>query len=197
MPQLAEILEKNQETDTDIKNAPLFALENIFWNPAAHRLKEFPFEWKDLWEKTLGLAWALLTVDRPGAVWSSDKFRQDLSAIRKEIKKQLFVEGGAPAIAATDVSDDRAIHKILTGIIGKWETAFNPSHTETSGPKDIQAETILLTRGKAEETLWDAETTIQTRGKVQETVQEAETVILTRDRPRKPFKKRLWLQKTS
>jgi hypothetical protein len=175
--ELAGILENNQ--DTDITNSPLFALENIFWNPAAYRQKEFPFEWKDLWKQTLRLGWALLTVDRPGTVWSSDKFRQDLSAIRKEVKKQLFVESGALASSATDVSDDRAIHKILTGIIGKWDTPHNPSHTEAYGPKDIQAETILISRGKAEETLWNAKTTIQNRGKVQETVQEAETVILT------------------
>lgn len=178
---LAEILEKNHEIGTDLLNTPLFALENIFWNPAAHRLKELPFEWKALWKKTLVLAWALLTADQLGAVRSSDKFRQGLSAIRKEIKKHLFVEGGAPAIVAADVSDDRAIHKILTGIIGKWETPLSPSHTETSGPKDIQAETILLTRGKVEEALWDAETSIQTRGKIQETVQGAKTIILTRD----------------
>jgi hypothetical protein len=180
---LTEILEKNQETEADMNNTPLFAPENIFWSPAAHRMNEFPLAWKGLWEKTLGLAWALLTADRPGAVWSSDKFRLDLSAIRKEIKEQLFVEGGAPAaIAATGLTDDRAIHKILTGILGKWETAFNPPHTETSGSRDIQTETIFLTRGKAEGSLWDAKTTRQTRSKAPETVQESETMVLTRDK---------------
>jgi len=193
--ELAGILENNLETGTDFTTTPLFALENIFWNPAAHRQKGFPFEWKNLWEKTLGLAWALLTDNRPAAAWSFDKFRQDLSAIRKEIKKLLFVEDVAPASAAIDLSDDRAIHKILTGIIGKWETAFNPSHTEASGPKDIQAETILLTRGKAQETLWDAKTTSQTRGKVQEIVQDAETVILAGDRAQETLQETVMVSK--
>jgi hypothetical protein len=179
---LTEILEKNQEADADIHNAARFAPENIFWNPAAHRLKEFPFPWKDLWEKTLGLAWSLLTVDRPGDARSSDKFRQDLSAIRKEIKKLLFLEGGVPAIAATDAPDDRVIHKILTDILGKWKTADKPSHVETTGSRDIQTETIVLNRGKSKASLWDVETARQTRSKSPETVQEMETVVLTRDR---------------
>ena len=174
--ELAGILENNQSTDADIKNAPTFALENIFWNPAAHRQKEFPFEWKSLWKKTLGLAWALLTADRPGAVWSPDQFRQDLSAIRKEIKMQLFVEGGTPAIAPTEGSDDRAIHKILTGIIGKWETAFNPSSTEASGPKDIQAETVILSGDRAQETL--QETVVVTKDKLEEELEK--TVVISK-----------------
>ncbi|MBI5590660.1 MAG: hypothetical protein HY881_09275 [Deltaproteobacteria bacterium] len=182
--ELSAILEKNHERDTDLKSTPLFAPENIFWNPAAHRLKAFPMAWKDLWEKTLELAWTLLTTDRPEAVWSSDKFRQDLSAIRQEIKKRLFAEGGTPAIAETNVSDDQAIHKILTGIIGKWQTAMNPSHAVTPVSKDIKAETTLLTRAKTEETLWDAETTIQTGNHVQEAVPDAETIVLTGDKAR-------------
>jgi hypothetical protein len=178
---VVELLQKNRETDTDIKNAPIVGLENIFWHPAAHHLKEFPFNWKKLWEKTLGLAWGLLTADRPGYSWSSDKFRQDLSSIRNEVKRELFVEGAAPAIAtveelADELSDNRAIHKILTGIIGKWETAFNSVQPRTSGPEDTQAETILLTRDKVEDPL--QETVIVTKDNIPEAIEK--TVVLPR-----------------
>ena len=154
---LAEFLEKNQENVTGTTAASLFAIENVFWNPAAHHLKEIPPAWKELWEKTLELAWNLLTVNRSEYMNSYDKFRQDLSAIRKEIKKHLFVEKGTPAIASSDVpsdvSDDCTIHEILTDIIAKWESSLNPSHTETSGPKDIQSETVLLIRDSSDEIL--------------------------------------------
>jgi hypothetical protein len=176
---LAELLENKMEMNPDSVNTPLFSPGNIFWNPTAHPLKNFPIGWKDLWRNTLELAWALLIAGRSGAPLSSDKFRQDLSAIRHEIKKQLFLEGGVPASAVSDapsdVSDDPAIHKILTALKAKWETASDPVQTEMSEPTDIWAETIILNREKTEETL--QETVLITKDKVSEELEK--TIIIS------------------
>ena len=181
---VTEFLDKSRPTDTRINDDPLFAFENIFWDPAAHRFIQLPFAWKALWKKALGLAWGFLTIDRAGTPGSWDNFRQDLSAIRKEIKKELFHAEGAPAIAGTDASDDPAILEILTGIIEKWKTAPIPAQPETSEPEDILAETMLLARDKTRQIpSWDAETVIQTADPGRQAAPEAQTILLTRDEP--------------
>jgi hypothetical protein len=176
---LSELIENNLETNSDIHNTPLFSPKNIFWNPAAHPLRIFPFEWKELWRNTLALAWALLIAGRSGAPRSPDQFRKDLSAIRHQIKQQLFVEGGIPASTVSDVpsdvSDDPAIQKILTALMAKWETARNPEQTGMAEPTDIWAETIILNREKVEETL--QETVLITKGNLEEELEK--TVILS------------------
>jgi hypothetical protein len=208
---LAALFEKNQP-DTDIKNDPFFGWGNIFWNPETFRQKEFPPVWKALWEKTLGLAWSLLTIDGPGAVGSSEKFREELSSIRNELKQRLFVENVAPASPAAEVSDDRSIHSILTGIIEKWENAPNPAPAEISRTRDTQAETILFTRAKTEKALLDTEATIESRADIQadlgdfqtiiqprgtppETIRETETIILTRDKVEEPLQQTVIVSK--
>jgi hypothetical protein len=167
------------EMDPDIINTPLFSPGNIFWNPAAHPLKNFPFEWKELWRSSFELAWALLMAGRSGAPRSPDQFRQNLSAIRHEIKQQLFVDGGVPASTVSDVpsdvSDDPAIHKILTALKAKWETAPDPVQPGMPESTDIWAETIILNREKAEETL--QETVLITKNKVEEELEK--TVIIS------------------
>jgi hypothetical protein len=183
---LTEHLEKNKATILDVIDAPLFAPENIFWNPAAHDSMHFPFEWRSLWEKTLSLAWSLLTVPPPGADGSSDKFQRELSILRNEIKKQLFFEGTAGAIVNGNESDDRDIHKILTGIIGKWETTHSSAQTEKAPLKESPEETVLLSESKFDETLWDTETTLQSIGRVPEPPGEAETIIQSRARVPEP-----------
>jgi hypothetical protein len=176
---LAELIQSNLQTNPDIQNTPLFSAENIFWNPAAHPLKNFPFEWKELWRKTLELAWALLLVSRSGAPRVSDKFRKDLSAIRHEIKKQLFVEGSVPAgnlsQVPSGVSDDPAIHKILSALLSKWESPRNSVSAGMAEPTDIWAETIVLNKDKIEETL--QETVLITKDNVEEELEK--TVIIS------------------
>jgi hypothetical protein len=179
---LAALFEKNQP-DTDIKNDPFLGWGNIFWNPETLRQKELPPAWKALWEKTLGLAWSLLTIDGPGAVGSSEKFREALTSIRNELKQRLFVENVAPASPAAEVSDDRNIYSILTGIIEKWENALNPAPAEISRTRDTQAETILFTRAKTEEALFDAEATIESRADIQEDLGDFKTIIQLRSTP--------------
>lgn len=180
---LAELLEKNWETNPDIQNTPLFSPKNIFWNPSANPQQNLLSEWKELWKNTLELAWALLIAGRPGTLRSSDKFRQDISALRHEIKKQLFTQGGVPVSTesdkSSDVSDAPAIHKILTTLMDKWETVRNPVQTGRSEATDIWAETVILNREKAEETL--QETILITKENVEEELEK--TVLISNVKP--------------
>ncbi|MFH0730420.1 MAG: hypothetical protein V2B19_29265 [Pseudomonadota bacterium] len=177
---LSGILQNNEGTGGDMFDAPLFAPENIFWNPGTHDAKQFPFEWRGLWKKTLGLALNLFTLDRPGAAGASDNIRRELSTLRNELRQQLFFDGGAQAIVTSDESDDRRIHQILTGIIGKWETTFPPAQPGRPPLKEPREETVLITRSKIDETLWDSETTVQTIRKIPEPSEDTETTIQSR-----------------
>lgn len=185
--ELVARIEKKHAPDAGGDNDPLFAPVNIFWNPAARPSSAFPFEWKALWTKTLGLAWDLLRADRPEAGGSSDQITRELSVIRKEIKKLLFVAGPAPAITAADPSDDPAILRILAGIKEKWDITLDYAPSDATETVHIRQETAHIAASREETALPETETPRQAGKGVLETTRELETVILTREKPEEPL----------
>jgi hypothetical protein len=152
----------------------LFSPEHIFWTPPAGSLS-LPPVWMDLWKKALTLAWDLVSTGRTGhgGGWQPEVLGHRLTAIRSEIKSELFGETAPTVAETTEPAETRAIYGILTGLLEKPEKdgeTINPDLAETlvlgkeaaeplsepaeapalePPPEDLEA-TVLISPGKPE-----------------------------------------------
>jgi hypothetical protein len=175
----------NQPSPNDPLNqkSPVFSPENIFWSPDAQRLKHLPAQWRAMWENSLSLGRALLTLDRQEAAdWSSSRLQQDIDALRNEIKRALFTVTAAPKPTEAVPGENQAIHEILMRIIQK-EAAFNkPASSATPIEDEPEAETIMIRGTAGQDT--PRETIAPSSDSREEEL--AETVILSKGTPVHP-----------
>ena len=115
-----------------------FLPENIFWGPEG---KTVPENRDALWERALSLGWSLLRVTlRYDSEWSKEEFRQQLEALREEVKENLFQEKPGYEQYAYP-SEPKGIYSILRTIMDKWR-----SRIEAEKEKEL-AETVVLSPG--------------------------------------------------
>lgn len=116
---------------------PVFAPENIFWDPDF--IKERPIDnaRKGLFEESLGLGWSLLRAGLMGGPeWSKEIFLQDMENIRVKVKDRLFLQG-AVVRQTEPVQENKAIQDILTRIMEKCCAGPEPK------PDDLDKTVVL------------------------------------------------------
>lgn len=173
----------------------VFAPQNIFWSPEAYASMHLPPPWLAFWEKTLALGSSLLTTVQPEpGGWQPDQFQRDLTEIRSEIKRALFIAAAAPASEATAATapdaahssreeavaaENRAIHDILLKMIQKKETFKSAPPPVPTGAAEPQIETVIIHRAVPEGIPREMVVTAVNLAKKE----TAETVLLHRDMP--------------
>jgi hypothetical protein len=126
----------------------IFRPENIFWDPDG---REAGREWKPLWDRAIVLGGILFGAGRgEGGAFPSEGWWNEWEGLREIVRKSLFQreiakeqekeeEGGqepSPGLES-GTSEDKIIHRILAGILKKWEKTQKPLLPEP-------AETVIL-----------------------------------------------------
>ncbi len=111
-------LEKSCEAPWGNGFDSVFAPENIFWNPDAHRVDS---KWHDVWRRALSMGWRVFCMGftHDGTFDAAD-FGSQLRDFRDAVRIKMFAdtEGGVQ----TEVEDVRnaAIYRILSRLKMKW-----------------------------------------------------------------------------
>jgi hypothetical protein len=133
-----------------------FLPENIFWNPGGKRVNP---AWNSLWERSLQPGWQLLQAGRKESTWTAAEFRNDLEAIRQDVRLRLFSAGPAEDVHQVHPQEREAIAGIFLRILDKWrrqaeaekeslkETPSLPAERRSS--EEAVPETVILSVGKA------------------------------------------------
>lgn len=144
--ELASLIGQNEGQPYPFQGNPLFGHKNIFWSPEMCGSDGFPPEWKGLWNRALEMAWTILTADRTGGDWFSDILLVKLSALRIEIKTRLFEVGQAPLVTVTTEEANRAIRKILNGIMQNAHRIPSTVESKPIAKVDNFEETVVSSR---------------------------------------------------
>ncbi|NVN90246.1 MAG: hypothetical protein HXX11_06540 [Desulfuromonadales bacterium] len=103
---------------------PVFSPEQIFWEPdgkAVHRNRV------PLWEKSIDMGFELLhAATHPDQQWSCESFFVNFEKYRAEVREAMFGNASLTIERPSQdyqLAEDENIHKILTGIIGKWRVS--------------------------------------------------------------------------
>ena len=154
-------------------SAPPFHPVNIFWDPEG---KDVNHNWLPLWEKALLLGWSIMKVSfQHDPKWSKEEFWGQFENLREEVKRHLFwkkpVESlqARPSEDTEDKSQNEAIHRILMGILNKWQSGievereelketviFSPASLKKELPpsfkeeKEIVPETVIIKSPRSE-----------------------------------------------
>jgi len=98
----------------------IFAPENIFRDPSGHSVD---FSRRTLWEEALHLGRSLLIASlNRETEWSNERFLHELDGLKDATRKSLF-EKEHPPIEKNQKTNDPAIIAILSGILGRWQSA--------------------------------------------------------------------------
>lgn len=168
-------------SDQDFSN-PVYYPENIFWNPEGKKVEP---GWLPLWERALHLGYSLLSVSfQHDLKWNREGFIEELENLREEVKRQLFKKEPTERvqIRPTEVrSQDESIHRILMGILYRWQTEVGQKEKGPSREEEIP-ETVIIKPPKTKLLVEEEATRVEGQLKGEETIQGdeflAETVIL-------------------
>lgn len=152
----------NTALESSINNeiSDVYSPENIFWDPSG---KTFNESWLDFWTRSLGLGWSLLKTSFIGdSKWSQAKFWQELENLRKDIKDTLF-QHSSKVSAIDTVSQDKAIHAILSKLIEKWAITHD-------NKKEDEIEKAVYLSPTDREQFGQKEAVPQEHGNIQETI---------------------------
>jgi hypothetical protein len=156
---------------------PIFAPENIYWNPQGKRINQ---NWLEIWKNALDLGGSLLVAGMNQETrWSADSFWQYFEALRENIKTELF--GSSPVLFQEESqADDQLISTILSRLLKKWRSELRQKPIEPSpemdSPPVVHAEpaeaempeTVILSPNEAAKTIISSS----------QPVDEEETLIL-------------------
>lgn len=130
---------------------------NIFWLPAD---EDIPEQWRILWQKALGIGWALLLSSRCNRQdFSDDVFVRQVNSLAAEVKGHLFAAEPAVQTAAetaqakaVSVETDKAdIHDILISIRDKWQAASLFDEQEKSDEAEFREPSAPIAATEPEE----------------------------------------------
>ncbi len=135
-----------------------FRPENLFWNPEGKTIDE---SWRAFWEEALLLGSDLFQVGSSlKSNGSSASFSQRLTALRGQIRHQLFADDDRTSGVGRS-GEDEVLHTIIKNIMERWEKQFDTGDTalgETvvispKGPGDERAISDVEQQVALEETV--------------------------------------------
>jgi len=117
-----------------LMNESVFEPVNIFWDPQGKTINR---NWNSFWERSLKLAWSLLTSNLQTVDGVGEKFLQAIQDLRKDIRENLFLEVSPYSVKApiavetvSQSTENDAIHEILVSIIRKLQTTISKKKEE-------------------------------------------------------------------
>ena len=128
----------------------VFSPSSVFWNLDDNKGMRLDETDVALWERCQVLGWSLLKAAASGGAWSKGRFLEEVEALLRNIRNDLF--GLVPPVPHTAVSclDDTAIKGVLDGIISKWRAEAEKQTRVVAEPTEPEWEeesvrTVILT----------------------------------------------------
>jgi hypothetical protein len=128
----------------------VFSPSSVFWDLDDHKGVRLDETDVALWERCQVLGWSLLKAATSGGAWSKGRFLEEVEALLRKIRNDLF--GLVHPVPHTAVSclDDTAIKGVLDGIISKWRAEAEKQTRVVAEPAEPEWEeesvrTVIVT----------------------------------------------------